>query len=348
MNATYQRLPGKGRSATAAISTRHRLWLGPDHLLAVANHGYSEEYKRFYFKDIQTILVRKTRAGAIWNAAFGAWATAFLTLILLGLYQSWPQIYIVSLAVYGIVPALVCLAVNTAKGPTCATYLRTAVQTERLYALGRQRPARRAMARIRQAVEAVQGTVGTDELEAYLAGHGSGGAGLGTPAVAAGLRPYRGHAHAALFAILLVDALHTCLHVAFHSAVVYLLGLAVGIVMVVLMIRALIRQANSDLSPRLKRLTWVTLAYVILCSLMGTLAAMAFAIRNPPRMATVAEPLAMRMWMVSPLDEPMMMVSTGISFVGATGLGIIGLHWVRQFGARRPVPPALPPPVAPS
>jgi len=45
----YRRLPGNA----AALASYHRLWLGPDHLLAVRSVGFSEEYKRFYFSDIQ-------------------------------------------------------------------------------------------------------------------------------------------------------------------------------------------------------------------------------------------------------------------------------------------------------
>ena len=49
----------------------HTLWLGDDHLLAVQSTGYSEEYTRFYLKDIQAIVSRRTISGTVWNAFFG-------------------------------------------------------------------------------------------------------------------------------------------------------------------------------------------------------------------------------------------------------------------------------------
>ena len=41
-----------------AVATRSSLWLGKDHLLCIDSNGYGEDYKRFYFRDIQTITLR--------------------------------------------------------------------------------------------------------------------------------------------------------------------------------------------------------------------------------------------------------------------------------------------------
>ncbi|HEO70151.1 MAG TPA: hypothetical protein ENN80_02735 [Candidatus Hydrogenedentes bacterium] len=43
----------------------YRLYLGSDHVLHVAASGYSERSKRFYFKDIQAMVITKTRS-ALW------------------------------------------------------------------------------------------------------------------------------------------------------------------------------------------------------------------------------------------------------------------------------------------
>src|SRR5213593_2882508 len=48
-------------------STRSSLWLGKDHLLNIDSNRYTEEYKRFYFRDIQSITIRKTKRREIWN-----------------------------------------------------------------------------------------------------------------------------------------------------------------------------------------------------------------------------------------------------------------------------------------
>ena len=68
----YQRLPGRGTlldgdkwyATSRAMCT---VWLGRDHLLLVSRAGYTENYKRFYFRDIQAIIIRKTVTSLIGN-----------------------------------------------------------------------------------------------------------------------------------------------------------------------------------------------------------------------------------------------------------------------------------------
>ena len=43
-----------------ATSNRSSLWLGKDHLLCVETTGYTETYKRFFFRDIQVLTLRRT------------------------------------------------------------------------------------------------------------------------------------------------------------------------------------------------------------------------------------------------------------------------------------------------
>ena len=56
----YRRLPGRGRTPLGS----HSLWIGEDHLLLVELRGFTETYRRFYFRDVQAIILRRTdRAG---------------------------------------------------------------------------------------------------------------------------------------------------------------------------------------------------------------------------------------------------------------------------------------------
>ena len=41
-------------------TSRASLWVGKDHLLCIDTNGYTETYKRFYFRDIQAVILRKT------------------------------------------------------------------------------------------------------------------------------------------------------------------------------------------------------------------------------------------------------------------------------------------------
>ena len=54
--AIYKKLPGVGSGALA----RHRLWEGPDHLLVVTSWPSGEGYRRFFFRDIQAVVIRQT------------------------------------------------------------------------------------------------------------------------------------------------------------------------------------------------------------------------------------------------------------------------------------------------
>lgn len=72
----YRKLPGHRRGFIRGSS----VWLGPDHLLLVNSYRFREEYKRYYFRDIQAIVAGEaprfhlsTRSAAIgyfWLLAF--------------------------------------------------------------------------------------------------------------------------------------------------------------------------------------------------------------------------------------------------------------------------------------
>src|SRR5205085_6722140 len=126
---SYRLLPGKGVAAFQHV----RLYQGADHLLQIASTGYSESYRRFYFRDIQAITIQKTNLGKIFNGIFG-----FL-MALFGLpafdMSLGPAIAMWSIAGF----FSLALISNIAFGPTCACYIRTAVQIERLSAVTRIR-----------------------------------------------------------------------------------------------------------------------------------------------------------------------------------------------------------------
>ena len=155
----YQKLPGRGLTWTGFS----RVWLGADHVLLVRGHTWTESYRRFFFHDIQALLVRRTHAGKIWNAVWGG-AAAFFAIIALMLDGT------ASLVVAGLgAPFAVGLLVNLALGPTCACHIRTAVQTERLSALNRVRAARQFIARVEPLIAAAQQANAPENFPAELA-----------------------------------------------------------------------------------------------------------------------------------------------------------------------------------
>src|SRR3954469_1241984 len=150
----YHRLPGRGLVALQQV----RLYRAPDHLLLIASNGFTESYKRFYFRDIQAITIQKTHIGKIWNAVWGSFASIFL-FSALGLGGA-------AGIVMGCIAAIFALALLASflMGPSCACYLRTAVQTERFTPVTRVSAARKLLARIRPFIEQLQGPISKNEL----------------------------------------------------------------------------------------------------------------------------------------------------------------------------------------
>jgi hypothetical protein len=150
----YQRLTSsRARSSFAvAFMSRTSLWLGADHLLFVESNGYTEAYKRFYFRDIQALVVQKTQKAAIINAVLAIPLVLILPFAL-GTQALGLKIFLFSLA--GLFALI--LLVNLLLGRTCRCFLRTAVQIEQLPPLDRLGRAQKVFARLRPLIAAAQG-----------------------------------------------------------------------------------------------------------------------------------------------------------------------------------------------
>lgn len=149
----YIKLPGHGRTWTGVS----RIWLGEDHVLLVLGKTFSETYRRFFFNDIQGIIVRRTNMGKMWNGIWGSFVILFGVLALA--VGGVAAIVLSSLAA----PFLIALLWNVALGPTCVVHVRTAVQTERVPALGRIRAAKQFIARIEPLIITAQGQLAADQ-----------------------------------------------------------------------------------------------------------------------------------------------------------------------------------------
>ncbi|MCP4020485.1 MAG: hypothetical protein GY729_01465, partial [Desulfobacteraceae bacterium] len=114
----YKKLPGKKKKFIGDC----RLWIGRDHLLLVESTGISENYKRFYFKDIQAINLLKTNT-TLFQSIF-----IFILLLLTGIMAMVIWNSNVDAAVV-IVPAIIGLCflfyliLLFVRGPSCKCYL---------------------------------------------------------------------------------------------------------------------------------------------------------------------------------------------------------------------------------
>jgi hypothetical protein len=121
-------------------------------LLSIDSASFSEEYKRFYFRDIQAFFICPTSRMAIWNGILSA------VLIMHLLVFGWMGASLTVLAIVATVLAIP-LVINNLFGPACRVYLRTAVQVEELPSLSRVKRAQRVLDRVRPLIVGVQGSL---------------------------------------------------------------------------------------------------------------------------------------------------------------------------------------------
>jgi hypothetical protein len=148
---------------TVVAAPRSSLWLGRDHILKIDSMRFTEEYKRFYFRDIQAITICTTRRRAIWNLVLTLGMSFFVAVLVMQPGPGAVVFTVVSLSILG-----VFLIANNVLGPTCAVYLRTAVQIDQLGSLNRVRRAHSVLDRLRPLITAAQGRLGPDELSSRL------------------------------------------------------------------------------------------------------------------------------------------------------------------------------------
>jgi hypothetical protein len=180
--STYQRLTRDRIPRQFAVVTASRvsLWLGNDHLLLVEGTGFTETYKRFYFRDIQAITVQETTRRTVWNSVLAV----PLAICLIGLLvSSLPAANVPAMITWSIFAVILAVpfAVNNVRGTACVCQLRTAVQTEDLGSLSRVRKAQKVLEKIRPLIAAAQGQLTAAEVSAHMHEAASGMTAAGQP-----------------------------------------------------------------------------------------------------------------------------------------------------------------------
>jgi len=163
---SYQRLPGRAKRYFEYF----RLYLAADHLLLVTSMWFTESYRRFYLRDIQCFSLRRTPWRLVWNILL-AGPLVISVVMLAATGTTIPQRALDSNEITGLIVVgalaslfLLCLVVNTVRGPTCVCNIHTAVQTRRLFTLGRINRARKVISQLKPLIEAAQGPPTSEEL----------------------------------------------------------------------------------------------------------------------------------------------------------------------------------------
>lgn len=149
----YKRLPGRSNG----LLNSSTLWEADDHLLLVESHRVTESYKRFFYRDIQAVVICQTKGGLVISIVLGVFTALFCVLAITS--EAEPRI------AFGVVAAFLLLLtlINHFRGPTCRTTLQTAVQTQELLSLNRLRNARKVLLRIQPKIANAQQAVSSPQ-----------------------------------------------------------------------------------------------------------------------------------------------------------------------------------------
>ncbi len=326
----YKRLPGKGsrrRWLIAASLSRCSLYLGNDHVLAVENNGFSEEYKRFYFSDIQAIITRRTKRGTVWSIVLALMmACSTMGALFLGGESFRIFFWILS----GTFSAY--LLGNVLRGSTCICHIMTAVQEDQLPSLNRLRVARKVIGTLRLAIEKVQGTLNPEEVNLDQ------NRGIPHPTRSLRQRHTRerefrhddGTIHLVVFTLVLMDGILTGILLVYHTATMTGVSSALTLTYSILIIVALVKQYGSDIPGAVRRITWTSLGFVcvsyFLSYILGVLAI--------PRLIMHRPNLIMNQWdmfraMLDLSPQDSLLVMGVYAFVAACSLGLGALGLVR-------------------
>ncbi len=329
-NRPYRSLPGKKNG----LYRRVRLWMGKDHLLSVDSNIYQERYQRYYYKDIQGIIIRKTARGKIFSGVVGALAAlCFVQLLMVWVGSDPVWLWWLWGMASGVL--MLFLLVNTALGPTCACHIQTPISTNELPSLHRLRTARKVRDRIRTLVEQEQGRLSREQvrqsLPPALAATGRlqkpTGRPTGTGAAAApGGSDYSGWAHWTLVGFSLVMAGFLTLYLFINGPAMAAAGLLVGSLLLIVNIVALARQAGGAVPGEVRAVSWTVMVFVFIASIVGYIAMMMTMFRDGQVEPMFSQwTLFLSMSQIRPMEVPFL---AAVFIVSAIGLGVAAI-----FGA---------------
>ncbi len=159
----YRRLPGRTPwfrfGGVSAPSTS--LWLGPDHLLKVERSASRESYKRFYYRDIQAVVVETSSRRSTVNL-FNA-AVLVVILLITGAASSFSAAGMLTALPFAL-PFIAGLIINSALGPSVQAVLVTAVGTEPFSCFSRLDRSTQALGWLTTEVTKVQGEISSAQL----------------------------------------------------------------------------------------------------------------------------------------------------------------------------------------
>lgn len=177
---TYMRLPGSSKPyfgvpylaealftlTLLPLAERCRMYLGADHVLVLHRRLFAETAHRFYFSEIQAIRIRKTPTATLAELSLSVLAGAIVLFLVASPYVAALSTLEQRMLVFLAAGLVLSAVVNWLLGPTCETELITAAHREPLPCLGRWRVAQRVLNILVPRIEAVQGSLSPEQVQA--------------------------------------------------------------------------------------------------------------------------------------------------------------------------------------
>jgi hypothetical protein len=244
----YRRLPGR-----AGLIIRSSLWMQPDHVLRLRRHAFSEEYRRYYFADIQAIVLTELPAtGSYYGYAIAA-------ALILGAGALASALDFVSAGFLTVIGLLVFLI--AVRRRNCACYLKTRVSTEELPSLRRLSTARKAVAILKAEIQRAQGELTQETLVAQHAVLGA------TPAATKPETPhYNGVVHWILFGLVLLRGILAAIVLAdkLYAWQFSMFGSLVSAGVLLLALIGAVKQHRTDMARGVRWLVYSVLSWYAL------------------------------------------------------------------------------------
>lgn len=260
------------------------LWQAEDHLLYMESLFFRERYKRFYYNDIQSIVLQRTGIHRTWSIVWGAFALLFGIIALL--VPGPPY-------VSGTITVLFLLAflANLAMGPSCSVYLQTAVQLQKISCLRRLRKADKVMTRIKLLIEEKQGQ--WQKQKSVVAQNSAAQTDLGTFTGPQGAEyndekiepepkgPFKKLLHQIMFGLFIVLGILGAVQVFLKSLPIGLVESLLHAAAQIVVIVALVRWFRHLKGTLIAKFNWVALVFIALQTTIGYAIYMLVSIRNP-------------------------------------------------------------------
>lgn len=297
------------------------LWRGQGHLLLASSSGFVENYKRFYFRDIQAVLLRPHNRREVWSFPLTLGLLFFLW-VQFALHPKHTEFLGYGAAAYGAVFFAACLAGNLLLGPGCVCQLKTAIQTVEL-PIKRKRAAQKIMRQLMPLIEEAQRGLpegGAPSLRPAF----SSAAVPAAPPESSAKRPFNPKAHGFLFGALLLDAFLEAGRFFTLNFVYYMVDWLGGVAVVFSLIVALVWQARSETPRILRHLTTIAVFYIIVSYFLGVVSGFSLGRQHPE--AIRDQWAFMKMAAAQPPDATgFTLLVTIFSLVVSSVLGLIGI-----------------------